>query len=410
MYKRLIFIIVFLGFNHSGFSQPVVGQGLIDARSFDFTKNGLPLNGQWFWYDNKLLTPDETIYQKAELVEFPKTWDEVRDSKNGQGVATYSLTVLAPGNIPRLAVEIPAMYNSYRLWVNDKLVASNGSPGKTKEETVPQWLRQTVSFENNSDSIRITLQIANFHHYRGGCKSSIYLGEAANMMAKQTISTASKLTECATLFVFAVVYAIIYFFRGRKKAAIYFALLCLTWSIRSVFYNNYIFISFFPDFNWTLMVKIEYLTLYFTTIWSILFLTRLFPAESSPIFKYLLVALNGLFILFTVLSAPVDFTRFVPVYIITIGVLILYSIQVVFRALVNERTGSGFLSGSILLALALFTYDIFAYEGIFSYVPLVFSIAYIVIFAIVGVAILLYLNILKSLTKSSDTLTYKDFF
>ena len=54
--------------------------------------------------------------------------------------------------------------------------------------------------------------------------------------------------------------------RNNKLVVLYFALLCITWSIRSVFSNLYPVMLVLPDFSWEWLVKIEYLTLYFTVI------------------------------------------------------------------------------------------------------------------------------------------------
>src|SRR6185295_9685901 len=128
-----------------------------------------------------------------------------------------------------------------------------------------------------------------------------------------------------------IVFLILYLVTEKKKIIIYFALLCLTWSVRAVFSNLYTFISFVPDFNWTVMVKIEYVTLFFTMIWAILFLSRVFSKEDNKIIKYLLVGSNSLFITYAILTSPVSFTRWLPVYLSFCGILLLYATFLVLK-------------------------------------------------------------------------------
>jgi len=405
---RSAIVYCFLLLAHFVWSQPVAMKGLMDARSFNFSSQRLSLTGQWLWTDNKLLTPGK--WQGGDVVDFPKPWNKYHNPESGQGYATYSLTVLVPATIKQFAIELPQIYSSYRLWVNQTLVASNGTPGKSEAETIPQWMPQTCPFNIAGDTIRLTLQIANFHHNKGGCKEPIYLGESATMKSKRVLSTTSKLIECSVLLVLSIVFIILYFQRGKRKAVFYFALLCLTWSIRSVFSNEYTFISFFPDFNWTLMIKIEYLTLYLTMIWAILVLSHLFASESNPIIKYSLVVLNSLFIVYTVFAPPVQFTIFLQVYLATSGILLAYCSLVVIRAFTNERIGSNFLTVSVLLALLLFAYDVFAYEGMFAYNSIVFSAGYVTIFLLLGIALLYHLGIFKRSSSSSTMLTFKDLY
>ena len=67
-----------------------------------------------------------------------------------------------------LALEIPSLNTSYNIWVNGALVASAGTVGIEKEKTTPQWVHKTVSLTNTSDTLKIVLQLSNFHHHKGG--------------------------------------------------------------------------------------------------------------------------------------------------------------------------------------------------------------------------------------------------
>jgi hypothetical protein len=389
------------------FAQPIAEHGVLDAQSFDFTSGRLNLSGTWAMYDQQLMEPADAITQHGTLVTFPQTWNDLRD--NGQGAATYHLRILVnkPGD---LAIGLPQMYSSYKLWINKELIAQNGLPGATPVETTSQWMPQTATFTPKSDTLEVVLQIANFTHYKGGCKEPIYLGDASQMLSQRSMSGISNLIESGVLFIVGIIFIFLYFQQGRKKVIVYFALLCFTWSVRSLFSNEYIFIQYFPDFNWAAMVRIEYVTLYLTMMWAMLYLGRIFDQEASPIIKYLLVTINGAFIGYTLYASPLSFTRFLPVYLITSGVILVYGAFVVLAALVNDRQGANLLTVSVVLGLATFSYDIFTYEGFFSYNPILFSAAYIAIFMLMGVALLVKLGIVKSATKTTSILTYKDLY
>ncbi len=190
----------------------------------------------------------------------------------------------------------------------------------------------------------------------------------------------------------------------------YFLLLCLTWALRSVFSNLYLAISYFPDFNWELMVKIEYLTLYLTMIWSILFLGRLFSHESSKIVKYFLVIGNIFFVVFTLVTPALTYTRWLPAYLALSVILIIYALVIVIMALINDRAGVQSVVVGVLLGLVLFAYDVIAYEGFLRYNAVIFSIGYLVIFSMLGVALLFHLRIFKSTSQADSVLTFDDLY
>jgi hypothetical protein len=168
--------------------------------------------------------------------------------------------------------------------------------------------------------------------------------------------------------------------------------------------------KFYPDFNWTIAVRIEYITLYFEMIWAVLFLVELFKAEGNRVIKYTLVVFNLGFTIYTLITPPVEFTTLLPLYLTTAGLLLVYGAGVVLVALVNERKGATFLTISVMLGLLIYSYDIFAYEGWFSYNSVVFSAGYLIIFLLMGTALLLHLGIIKGNNTATTMLTYKDLY
>jgi hypothetical protein len=392
------------------FSQTTPQPGVIDATTFDFEHKRLNLSGTWIWYDNKLLKPDELEFNNGVPTQVPGTWNECRANKSGQGYATYELTLILPPVAEQVSLEMPDMYSSYVLFANGKEITRNGTPGKTLETTTPQWRPRVIPLLYESDTVQLVLQIANFHHHKGGMKEPIMLGFASLLAQKEFLSLVGKAIAVGLLLILAIGFFIVYFRYGMKPVVIYFSMLCFTWVARSMFSNDYMITKFFPDFNWNLAVRIEYITLYFEMIWAVLFLVELFKNEGNRVVKYILVAFNLGFTIYTLVTPSVEFTTLLPLYLITAGVLLVYGAGVVLVALVNERRGATFLTISVMLGLLIYSYDIFAYEGWFSYNSVVFSSGYLVIFLLMGIALLLHLGIIKGNNTATTMLTYKDLY
>ncbi|GHN03187.1 hypothetical protein WSM22_46760 [Cytophagales bacterium WSM2-2] len=391
-------------------NQSVNSSGIIDLHHSRLAESSQPLNGSCLFFADQLLTPEECKSTPGQVTDFPHLIKENQTKEAGLGYATFLLTVLLPPDQKELGIAIPQMYSAYKLWANGKVIAQNGTVGKTKEEYTPQWRPQTVSFKVNSDTLSLVLQIANFDHIKGGIKEPIYLGKSSVMQFKRNVSEISKLVEATALSLIGFFFLLIFIFSRNKKVALYFALLCLTWAVRSLFSNLYLFIYYFPDFNWMVMIRVEYISLYLTMIWAILFLSSLFQSESNVIIKYGLVICNILFVLFTMSSGPRAFTQGLTVYLITSGILIIYGIYIIVRAWVNERTGSGLITISIVLGLNIFGYDIFVFEGFSSYDPVIFSAGYIFIFLLMALGLASHLNLIKSKPGVTTLLTYDDLY
>lgn len=392
------------------FAQSPVKKGWLDLSSSNLNEP-VALTGEWEFYEEQLLQPEELLARNSRYTVFPEIWNRFRiGSQGGQGAMTYVLHIILPSSPDSLALEIPQLYSCYALWVNDKLVANNGKVAATPQATLPQWKPQTVVFANPGDTAQITLQIANFHHFNGGAKESIFFGSAETLLRNRSLAVISVLTETIVLFILGVVFLMIYFLKERKKMIMYFSMLCLSWAIRALFSNTYLIVHYFPDISWDLMVRVEYITLFLTVIWGILYLSKVFSKEDNKIVKYPLVGSNITFILIALLTSPLSFTRWLPVYLTFIGILLLYGVVVVIRALVNERLGAGYLTFSILLSLGVFTYDVFAFKGVFAYQPVVMSSGYIIIFLIMALVLAQHLEIVKSKPRPSNKLTYNDLY
>jgi len=392
------------------FSSPTATKGILDLRSLNLGVERVALNGTWNFYDNQLILPDELRAGEFVPTDFPHVWNESRASKIGFGYGTYSLRILVDPNTGPLALEIPQIYSSYSLWINDKEIATNGKVGLSADTYTPQWMPQTVVFQPNSDTIRLLLRVSNFSHYVGGVKDPIYLGSAELMQHHRSIAKTSNLIESGLLGLVAIGFFIIYLIKDRKKVILYFALLCLTWAIRVGFSNMYIFISYMPDFNWHAMIRIEYITLFLTMIWASQYLSYVFPKEQYRILKYFLIACNVFFVAFALFASPSTFTEWITVYIGFCGLVMLNAVILVLRAWVNQRMGSTFLSASIVLGLLVFAYDVFSYEGFSAYNPLVFSVGYSLVFLMMGTVLLMHVGIIKSAGQAPSRLTYNDLY
>ncbi|HBK87467.1 MAG: 7TM-DISM domain-containing protein [Cyclobacteriaceae bacterium] len=408
--KTALFSFLALLLSILSFAGPTASRGILDARAVDLGQERVALNGTWNFYDNQLIFPDELRAGEYVPTDFPHVWNETRANHMGFGYGTYSLRILVAPNTGLLALEIPQIYSSYSLWINDKEIATNGKVGLAADTYTPQWMPQTVVFEPGTDTIRLLLRVSNFSHHVGGVKDPIYMGSAELMQHHRSIAETSNLIESGLLGLVGIAFFIIYLIKDRKKVILYFALLCLTWAVRVGFSNMYIFISYMPDFSWHAMIRIEYITLFLTMIWASQYLSYVYPKEQYRILKYFLIACNVFFVAFALFASPSTFTEWITLYITFCGLVMLNAVILVLRAWVNQRMGSTFLSASIVLGLLVFAYDVFSYEGFSAYNPLVFSAGYSLVFLMMGTVLLMHVGIIKSAGQAPSRLTYKDLY
>lgn len=413
--RKFVFLIVlfYVLFFAMGHAQPLphATNGLYDLTDTPVAGKRLALTGSWRYFDRQLLAPWQCQGKKASQLYVPSVWNDILPG-NGQGFGTYSIRLLLPKANDNWALFIPQLYNSYTLWINDSIAAVNGKPGTSPSETIPQWKPQVVKFATRTDTVHIVLQLANFHHHKGGIREPLLLGTASNITSYYRSSLTGTFVQVIFLTLLACGF-LIYFIRKRNdRITLYYSLFCLSWAIRAMFSDLYPVTGLLPDINWTLLVRIEYLTLFLIMIFSVLFINQLFKEISNSMFKYIIITINLLFILFTLFTKPAVFTRWLSMYLTFSVLTLLYGTLLVIRALIADKTGMGFLSAGIILTIVLSGYNIIAYEGILGIGSnlLVSSIGYTLIFLCITLGLLQHLGIIKTGHERRNTLTYDDLY
>lgn len=385
-------------------SKPVALDGIFDARTYDFQQSSLSLNGQWRYYADQLVEHYETP-KDFILVNFPHRWSD----ENSQGVATYKLSVLVNPDLQSLAVDIPQLYCAYNLWVNGTLIAKNGEVSTSRRTTKPQWLPQVARFAVTKDTLKFTLQIANYHHAIGGIKNPIRLGLPDDLTGQQSKAHLVNMILLGVLTFVGLFFMIVYAFVKREKAALYFALLCLTWGLRSIFSEQYLAIHWMPWFDWELALKIEYITLYFTMALAIQFVAKLYVLDTNLLIKKILLYPNYLFVFLTMATPAVVYTNLLNIYLMLAGAVLLYIVIIILRAMLFERYGAWFSVSGILALAAAFSYNYLSYQGVFKFSPFTFYTLYLCCFFLLALALAYQLSPAAKSKNVSDTLTFDDY-
>lgn len=382
-----------------------ITDGVCDARKTDFNNNRIQLNGYWKFFTNGLISPDSINLAKASTLPVPSLWDIYPDVKFG----TYVLDILVGEVDGPLALEIPQLYNSYKLFVNDSLIACNGAPGITKETTAPEWRPLFATF-TPSDTNRVVLQVSGFHHSKAGIREPIFLGSASIIKSHFSSTFISTLVESAVVFILAIVFVVIWYQRKKQTASLYFAIFCFVWGVRQLVSEVYPISTIYPDINWYFLVRVEYLTLFALMGFAVLFLNDLFETEASSIFKYMAIFADVVFALLTLIAPVETFTKRLPLYIAVAGIIIIYAGTVLVRALIRDKPGAWPLIAGILLLMFTTGYDLMAYNGTVVNQVLIGNIGYCLIYICCAIGILQHLGFMNGNGQSESRLTYKDLY
>ncbi|MEA3443902.1 MAG: response regulator [Bacteroidota bacterium] len=362
-----------------------VQNGIIDLRNWDSANySQVELNGQWEFYCEQLLEPDDfPVRIVPEYLPFPEQWINL-DSRYGHlpafGYATYRLTILLPDNCPLLALGMPDVYTSCKLWLNGELFIEEGQPGINKKLSKPYWLPQTKSFKPEGTEIVLLLQISNFHHNKGGMSITPVLGKSKELLQQRDLEAAIDLLLTGALLMGGLFFLGLYIFGRQEKSVLYFALFCLAYSYRVIGTDLYFLHQMIPWLGWHIAIRFEYISLYLSTFLFLMFIKTLYPRETSKILMGILKVISLGLIALTLFAPAWIFTWPINIFLFVLMAYIVYGVLVFIKASINRQDGADYALISMLILFIVIVLAVLNYFGLIPDTPFLYFFGYILFF------------------------------
>lgn len=373
----------------------------IQLSARDLENTTFKLDGPWEFYPFHLLQ-SKPLTIPTSIVQLPHLWNLESEAT---GFASYrSLIILTHRtNATQLSLHMPDVYSAYTLLINGRFAARNGVVGTSREQTRPHWLPQLINFTPTSDTTEIIIHVSNFHHSKLGIGKPITISSSTFMTSADNKSHSMELILVITLSILAITALVFYAsIQNKQLVLIFYSLLCISWALRAAFSNDYLAVRWFNNLDWNWVVRVEYLTLYSSTLFGLFFVQEFYPRDFNKRFRPFYIVNSSLFTLTTLFTAPIFFTRFVNVYLAFSALLVVSIIFVLIRAFIQDRKGIAFMSACILIVSCLFGYLILSYENLVPFSSLYFNFGFLMIFILLSLA--LWFRVKPSLTTEAVNL------
>jgi diguanylate cyclase (GGDEF)-like protein len=352
MKYKLLFLLIIITLCLGGWtnqSSPTAKKGIISLKNWDFSSNGtVPLEGEWAFYWERMEPKELKLPIKPSYLEADSTWD-VNNKYPSVGYGLYHLKIngLTPGQ--NYGIKIPNMSASYKLWLNDQLLISNGKPGTTKETTTPFYKPQQVYFEAKDSTIHLYMTISNFHYRSGGMWDQLILGTPEQITSLTKKNLAFEAILLGSLILSGLYHFVLYIYRHKEKILLQFGAICLVIGARISVIGEQILLEFFPETPWEWIVKIEFLTFYIVVPLFSWFLTGLYPRELTKKFSQLLSFISLFFSLVVIFTPAIIYTHSLFFYQIVTIISVIFIIASLILATIRNRE-----STKVVLACAAF--------------------------------------------------------
>lgn len=325
--------------------------GILDLTQAHVSENTLKLQGEWAFYWHELLSPEDIRNRLAKdgnhdrWISIPNSWLGYRldgQQLNGTGFATFRLVIelSEQDRNERLALRLPTLFHAYKLWVNGELLAEVGEVGQDKSSVTPQLATRLAFFQPENDRVELVMQVANFHHKRGGITKYIELGGSEVLAVRTNLKIAAEMFITASLFVIGIYHLLLFVLRRKDRAPLYFGLFTLLFGIRSLLVGEHMITQLWPAFPWGLQFKIEYLILCSSGFIITMFANSIIPNYVSHRFQLGSRIVTGAFCIVILGTPALIYTELLLLIGVMVVLHMIYLMVGLVRAAVRRTEGA----------------------------------------------------------------------
>jgi hypothetical protein len=241
-------------------------------------KNVFELAGDFYFQPDLLATDPDP--EGAMLVSVPGVWNDYygQDSSSA-GFGTYQLQIKLPG--PGLyALRSRTIRAAARVYLNGHLAAQMGEPARNMADFEPEskFLLGLVQVEDTG--LDVVIQVANYGYGKGGILKPLEFGSADALLTRQRRELALELTMVVLFLSLGFFTLVIYLWRGRQPALLFFGLGSVFLGLYLATMNNQI-LSILLSYNFFTRLKIQISMMVLSALCFLLFVRAFFPKLAS---------------------------------------------------------------------------------------------------------------------------------
>lgn len=305
-----------------------VEKGVLDLRHIEqgdeFT---VRMNGEWEFYFGTFIygTPGNIIdtLTPGSYGKVPGYWsDYIVDGQRLPrfGYGTYRTLILLPsGYRDRMGFDMPVFDTSYEISVNGVTMARNGTPARSRAESIPAYEPLFFSYVPKSDTLELLIRVSNYEHRRGGFWMPMKAGTFHTIQTNFANQWFISIAASGMLFASFLFFFIFYMLDRRDRKLLMFSVLVLCLALRPFLSAPYL-ASIIDIRDWHLIIRGEYLILWFMITSGAWLAYLIYPTRW---FRGFAVAVDVLFVL------GIASLILLPVYLFTWAVYVIQAIALI---------------------------------------------------------------------------------
>jgi len=271
---------------------PLAVDGVLDLTHWDFNNNGkISLNGEWEMYWGQLLSPGDFAVSNPRplayrLIKLPRLWNDFEmdgHKLDGTGYASFRLRLKWDRAGETMAIKVPAIYSSYRLWLDNSLLCSCGNVSSNKMGSVMEMVPKVVYFHPAPGNHQLVIQVANFWDRAGGIGQEMLMGTASQISKYRETNIGFEVCIFGILFIISIYHFLLFPLWKKDPSPLFFGIFCLLFAFRAVFEGENFFLYLLPGVGTGIYMKLWFVTYYLCLPSLYYFFLSMFPKEFSKL-------------------------------------------------------------------------------------------------------------------------------
>lgn len=344
----IAFLQLFTACTQTPIDKVQIEDGFLNLEDTKFKDGICQLGGTMNFYWDTLITADSAGYSKqGKLISINQSWNNQFNFETHPvfGYASYSFKVRLPDTlVGEQLILRPNHFIAYsaQVFVNNKLVANNGSVGQSNTDSFYKPSRRTSSipFQVETPELNVVIWAANYSHFRGGIFNNLSLGLAGNMIEQREKAIAVDLLIIVSLLIMFLYHFLQYIVNTRNRITLFFSITCLIYAFDFSLQDTMSFFQYFPRANFQFVSLFHISLPYLIPSSYIFFLHALFPDEVSKKFRNVTGIITVVLIGITLTTDPVLYSKLVKPHFMYVSILVVYVYVVAIQAVKNKREGS----------------------------------------------------------------------
>ncbi|REK76842.1 histidine kinase [Paenibacillus paeoniae] len=291
--------------------QPLAQSGVLQLTEENWNKHDLfQLDGEWSFFPNQLLTPQEIAMQdtaSGTFIQVPGNWNGQSLANgvemNGKGFGTYRLLVEGVPTDRQLAISKRYIRFADALFVDGKQLGQSGTPSADPTLYEPRNMPYTTYFFAEKPELEIVIQVANYEYRDGGILSTIEFGSGQQIDGKIKHQTGLEYMIISFMIAFSLLFFYSYLFIHKDVKVLLQAIFFFFFAVIIFSNGERLLLQLFHDLSFEPAFKIKYISLYGITIIIYQIMTRIVESRKM---KRLLHASTALIVIYvvTILTTP----------------------------------------------------------------------------------------------------------